>query len=64
MKWGNILTLVIKKGTCGVGCWSSVGGGVIVLLVVGGLLTRLENIRRTFKGVETVRSMALVVLVN
>ena len=26
MKWGDILALVIKKGNCGVGGWSSVGG--------------------------------------
>ena len=25
MKWGDILALVIKKGNCGVGGWSSVG---------------------------------------
>ena len=62
MKWGDILALVIKKGNCGVGGWSSVGGRSNCF--IGGLLTRLEKIRRTFKGVETVRIMALVVLVN
>lgn len=45
-------------------CWLLVIGRGRSNCFIGGLLTRLEKIRRTFKGVETVRIMALVVLVN
>lgn len=65
MKWGDILALVVKKGNCGVGGWSSVGGRSNCFIGVWWFAYQIrKKTRRTFKGVETARNMALVVLVN
>ena len=65
MKWRDILALVVKKGNCGVGGWSSVGGKSNCFIGGSWFAYQIrKKTRRTFKGVETARIMAVVVLVN